>query len=97
MLKCKNCNSSNFLKNKKAQTAETMTWIIATLVIIGILIIFVYLSVLVSKTKVIGVGDVQAGLQKESPVLLEKTSLGKIINDKNENIIESILNQGNSG
>ena len=84
-------------KNKKGQTAETMTWIVATLVVIGILIIFIYLSILVSKTKIISVGDVQTDLQKESLVLSEKTSISNtIMSDKNKAQIDEILSQGDS-
>ena len=32
------------LKSKKAQVGETMTWIVATIVIIGILLIFTFVS-----------------------------------------------------
>jgi len=32
------------LKSKKAQIGETMTWVIATIVIIGILLIFVFIA-----------------------------------------------------
>ena len=32
------------LKSKKAQLGETMTWVIATIIIIGILIIFTFIS-----------------------------------------------------
>ena len=38
-------------KNKKAQVGETITWIVATLIIIGILLIFIYASVAMAKAK----------------------------------------------
>lgn len=57
-------------KNKKAQIGETLTWIVATLIIIGILLIFIYASLALAKSKslnsikvrehansLIGVGD----------------------------------------
>lgn len=37
--------------NKKAQLGETMTWFIATIVIIGILIIFTFVSSLFAESK----------------------------------------------
>ena len=42
------------MSNKKAQLSDVMTWIIATIAIIGILIIFIYASTLFAqKTKAI--------------------------------------------
>jgi len=38
-------------KNKKAQVGETLTWIVATLVILGVLFIFIYASVAMAKAK----------------------------------------------
>jgi hypothetical protein len=38
-------------KNKKAQVGETLTWIVATLVIFGVLLIFIYASILMAKAK----------------------------------------------
>jgi hypothetical protein len=38
-------------KNKKAQVGETMTWIVATLVIVGVLLVFVYASIALAKAK----------------------------------------------
>ena len=43
--------SSNFKRNKKAQTSETMTWIVVTVVLIIILFIFIYATIALSKTK----------------------------------------------
>jgi len=39
------------IKNKKAQIGETMTWVFATLIIIAILIISIYLASLLANTK----------------------------------------------
>ncbi len=43
--------NNNFKKNKKAQTSETMTWIVVTVVLIIILFIFIYATIALSKTK----------------------------------------------
>jgi len=45
-------------KNKKAQVGETLTWIVATLVIIGTLLLFIYGSVALAKSKSIGSGGI---------------------------------------
>ncbi len=41
-------------KNKKAQVGETMTWIVATLVIIGTLLVFIYGSIFLANSKSLG-------------------------------------------
>ena len=41
------------LNSKKAQVGESVTWIIATLIIVMILLIFIYASVILGKTKTI--------------------------------------------
>ncbi len=38
-------------KNKRAQTAETMTWVVATIIIIVLLIAFIYISSLIAGAK----------------------------------------------
>ncbi len=82
------------LKSKKAQVGETTAWIIATLIIIGILIIFIYISVLMAKVKVINVGNLKSDLGKESQVLSMKTTLSHVlVNNKNKEIIDNILKE----
>lgn len=40
--------------NKRAQTGETITWIVATIIIVVLLIFFIYISSLYGKAKKIG-------------------------------------------
>ncbi len=81
-------------KNKKAQIGETLSWVVATLVIIGILLIFIYISVLMSKVKIISVGNVKTDLEKESQILNMKTSLShKLVNNENKDIIDNLLKE----
>ncbi len=82
--------------NRSGQVGETASWLIATLIIIGILIIFIYISVLMAKVKVIGIGNLESDLRKESQVLMMKTSLShELANDKNKEIIDNILKENN--
>lgn len=79
---------------KRAQVGETITWIVATLIIIGILLIFIWISILMSKVKVIGIGNLKTDLTKESVSLNVKTSLAhQIANNKNKEIIDNILKE----
>ncbi len=78
--------------DKRGQIGETLSWVIATLVIIGILVIFIWISVLMSKVKTIGIGDVRTDLGKESAVLNEKTALAhQLENNKDKEIIDNLL------
>jgi hypothetical protein len=82
--------------NKKGQTGETVAWLIATLVIVGILILFIYASVLMANVKGVSIGNLQTDLEKESQVLTEKTALSNIIlNNKNKETIDNILKNEN--
>lgn len=80
--------------SKRGQVGETITWLVATLIIVGILIIFIFFSVLMSKSKVIAIGDVKTDLTKESKSLDMKTFLAhQLANNKNKEIIDNILKQ----
>lgn len=82
--------------SKQGQTGETVSWLIATLVIVGILILFIYASVLMANVKGVSIGNLQTDLAKESSVLTEKTALSNIImSNKNKDTIDKILNDEN--
>ncbi len=84
----------NLKNNRSGQTGETISWIVATLVIIGILLIFIWISVLMSKSKVVNIGGVKTDLSKESQILSMKTFLAyKITGDRNKEIIDNILEE----
>ncbi len=85
-------------KNKKAQVGETLTWIVATLVIIGTLLIFVYGSILLAKSKSIGSGDIDNKI-KSKVVNLDvdwmdnKNEIAFSLNQDNKDKIEGWLNE----
>ncbi len=81
-------------KSKRGQTGETISWIVATLVIVGILLIFIWISVLMSKAKFVKIGDVRTDLPQQSKSLDMKTFIAnQIANNRNKEIIDNILNQ----
>ena len=88
---------SNYRKiiSKKGQIGETVTWIPATLIIIGILLIFIGISFLMSKSKAIGIGDVKIDLGKNSEHLAIKTSMAEQLNNQNKDKIENTLREQN--
>lgn len=83
------------LKDKRgAELGETITWIVATLIIIGILLVFIFFSVLMSKVKDIVMENIKTDLPKESAMLTMKTFLAhQILNGKDKEIIDNILKQ----
>jgi hypothetical protein len=82
----------NYKLNKRAQVGETVSWIVATLVIIGILIIFIYVSVLMSKVKVVGIGAINFYSESGVDILAQKTSFAyNLTNNKNKELIDGIL------
>ncbi len=77
--------------NKKAQISEVMTWVVATLVILSILIIFIYASsLLAQKTKVIKAKDLKIDLGKEVDLLEIKNLIAYSSASQSEkNVIEN--------
>lgn len=62
--------------NKKAQISEIMTWVIATIVILVILIVFIYASsLLAQKTKTVEAKDLKIDFEKSVDLLETKTSI----------------------
>jgi len=60
--------------NKRAQMSEIMMWIVATIIILSILLIFVYASsLLAQKTKIIKAQDLKINLEEEVNSLDTKT------------------------
>ncbi len=81
------------LRYKKGQVGETISWLVATLVIVGILLLFIWISILMSKAKVIATGDLRTA-GKESEILITKTSLAnQLTGNKNKEIIDNILKE----
>jgi len=75
---------SFFPKNHKAQISSTMTWIIATILIIVTLMIFIYASAFLAEIKIVDYKD----SEKEVDWLEIKTSFAYSIKDDNKKIID---------
>lgn len=88
MLKCN-------LKDKRGDISKTLTWIVGTIIIVGVLIIFIYISSVMSNIKVIKGGDVTSDLNLDSQVLSMKTSLAYKINNIDREIIDNALEEKN--
>lgn len=85
------------LKSKKGQIGETISWVVATLVVVGILVFFIYVSILTSKTKNIGITNLKSDIAKEPELLIQKTAFShQLANDKNKETIDAILEETNS-
>jgi hypothetical protein len=77
--------------NKKAQIGHTLTWVLATIIIIFVLLIFIFASAGLSKIKFIGVGELKSGLNEESSILEEKTNIAYELNNANKEIIKEAI------
>ena len=81
-------------RNKRGQLSEVMTWIIATIIILSILVIFIYASSALAKTtKILDVKTLEID-EEEIDLLAVKTSVAyaiasegekEIINNRREN------------
>lgn len=79
------------LKNKKAAIGETMTWIIATLIILVVLSIFIYGSHLLGKFKYVSSGEIEVEDGKD--LLKTKTDVALSKNRANTNRIKTWILQ----
>ncbi len=77
----------NFFKNRKGQVAETMTWVIATIIIIVLLVSAIYVSSLLGKSKNLQVEGIEN--YEENNWAFEKTQFALSINDGNQELILS--------
>lgn len=75
--------------NKRGQVGESISWVVATIILIVILIVFIYLSVLLSKTKSISISI------KDSSVdwITAKTQFAYSLNSVNKNKIDIWISQ----
>jgi hypothetical protein len=89
----------NLILNNKAQISQTLTWIVATIIIVGILMVSIALSLVLANAKKIAgqqAGNVESRLEKNSLVLETKTSLAYELNNTNKREIETILERMNN-
>jgi len=83
--------------NNKGQVGETMSWVVATLIIIGILIAFIYISVLMADLKKISLADIHTESEQGVDILSEKTVLAHTLaNNKDKQQIDQILGEKNA-
>jgi flagellar biosynthesis protein FlhB len=80
------------MTNKRGQVGESVTWIIATIVLIGILMIFIFISVALSKTKSLEVG-LKEGAEDSADWINSKTQMAYSISASNKNKIQGWISQ----
>lgn len=78
--------------NKKAQVGESITWVVATIIVVVLLIIFIYASILLSKTKSLKF-DIKANSEDSFDWINSKTQIAYSINNNNQNKIEGWISQ----
>ncbi len=96
MLNYKLFNRKIKKKNKKAQIGETITWIVSTLIIVFILIMFIYIASAMGKAKSVNPKKIQIKISESNEEIswIEiKTLFAKIINNNNENKIDEWISQ----
>lgn len=80
------------LNNRKGQVGESITWIVATIVLIVLLIIFIYASVILSEFK-----SLKTNTKKTSVDSIDwidsKTQMAYSVSSSNKNKIEGWISQ----
>jgi uncharacterized membrane protein YgcG len=74
--------------NKKAQIGETLTWVVATLIIVLILALFIISSVALGKVKNIASSRKVDTGNSEMDLIKTKTEIAYTLNNQNKNKIE---------
>ncbi len=82
------------LNNNRGQIAETITWVVATMIVVVTLIVFIFISTTLSKGKVLD--EVSTGIEKfflsddagKISRIETKTKLALSIDEKNKEIID---------
>jgi uncharacterized protein (UPF0333 family) len=75
------------MKNKRGQIGESITWVVATIILIVILIVFIYASIVLSKTKSLKF-DIKANSEDSVDWINYKTQMAYSISTDNKNKIE---------
>lgn len=89
------------LNNKKAQTGEALTWIIATIIIIATLLIFVYASsLLAQKMKISHFYEKASNFFHKKPIketdwAKNKNMMAFLINNENKQAINGWISKSN--
>ena len=76
----------NKIKNRHAQTGEAMTWIVATLIIIFILVMAIYISSLIGRAKSVQLSE---NYNLENDLTNTKTEMAYKINFANREKIDA--------
>jgi hypothetical protein len=84
---------SNYkFKNKKAQMAETITWVVATVIIIFLLVLSIYFSSVLGKGKSVDKENIKISQRNENWIEV-KTSLAYGSNSENKENIDIWVNE----
>jgi hypothetical protein len=81
--------------DKKAQAAETLTWVVATIIIIFLLVSSIYVSSLLGKSKNLEVKKIES--YSKNNWMENKTNFALGINNQNEDVIKSWVAKNSLG
>jgi len=80
----------NFLiRNKGGQVSDALTWVVATMIIIFVLISAIYISSLLGKTKVVDKTKIGISGDDSTDWILEKSKIAYSIDNSHRSEIES--------
>jgi hypothetical protein len=82
--------------NKKAQVSDTITWVVATIIIIFLIITSIYFSSILGNSKDINKEDIKFYSDKQDWIDV-KTNLAYKINFENKEKIQLWINENDGG
>jgi hypothetical protein len=71
--------------NKKGQVGESITWVVATIILIVVLIVFIYASIALAKAK--SLTPIKSDSEESADWVNSKTQIAYSINSNNKNKI----------
>lgn len=86
------------LKNKRAQLGETMTWVIATIIVVVTLIVFIYVSSLLKGIRDVKIPDLKLDSNSDVNWIQSKISFAHSLDeDKNKEFIDNWIKEAEDG
>jgi len=79
---------SSYKSNKKGQVSDALTWVVATMIIVFILITSIYISSLLGKTKIVDKNKIGISGDNSEDWVFEKSKMAYNIDSSHRNEIE---------
>jgi hypothetical protein len=88
-------NSKRNMMDKRGQIGESITWVVATLILIILLLVSIYITIALSKTKSLKL-DIKSSSDISGNWINAKTDMAYLVNSNNKNKIDNWISEEKS-